>query len=456
MSHGHLADDSVAVIGLARSGRAAAALLARRGRRVYASDAGDSPELRQAARTLLGQGIEVQLGGHDLRRIAGASLAVVSPGVPPDAPPLEAARRAGVPVVSEVRIALDALTATRVVAVTGTNGKSTVTALVAELLKAAGHSAVAAGNIGRALSEVALSDAPPEWVALEMSSFQLHDTPGFSPAVGVLTNLAPDHLDRYAGVDDYYADKRLMFSAASDESRWVTNADDAAVQRMSAGVAGAHYRFSLSHEADAWYDAARGELRLFGGVLCARQELLLLGDHNVANALAAALAVAVAGDRPRDEELASRLADGLRGFRGLPHRLEVVGQKGGVLWVNDSKATNVESARVAIEAMERPTVLLMGGRHKGEPYTSLADPVRRHVRHVIAFGEAAATIAADLGSSGVPLETVQGGLAAVVGRAGAVARPGDAVLLAPACSSFDMFRDYEDRGSQFRALVSAP
>lgn len=455
MSHGRQSADSVAVIGLARSGRAAAALLARQGRRVYASDAGDSAELRRAAEALRDDGVDVQLGGHDLTRIAGASLAVVSPGVPPDAPPLEAARAGGVRVVSEVRIALDALESTRIVAVTGTNGKSTVTALVAELLTATGHSAIAAGNIGRALSEIALAGAPPEWVALEMSSFQLHDTPGFSPSVGVLTNLAPDHLDRYAGVDEYYADKRLMFGSATGESRWVTNADDAAVQRMVASVQGSHYRFSLRGEADAWYDAARGELRLFDRGLCGRRELLLLGDHNVANALAAALAVAVAGDSPRDEDVARRLADGLRSFRGLPHRLEVVGEKGGVLWVNDSKATNVESARVAIEAMERPTVLLMGGRHKGEPYAALADSVRRHVHHVIAFGEAAATIAADLGPCGVPLETVAGGLADIVARAGAVARPGDAVLLAPGCSSFDMFRDYEERGSQFRALVTA-
>ena len=454
MSDGRQSADSVAVIGLARSGRAAAALLARQGRRVYASDADDGPELREVSESLRRDGVDAQLGGHDLARIARSSLVVVSPGVPPEAAPLAAARAAGVPVVSEVRVALDALQSTRVIAVTGTNGKSTTTALIAHLLVATGHRARAAGNIGHALSEIALANDPPEWVALEMSSFQLHDTPDFSPSVGVLTNLAPDHLDRYAGVAEYYADKQRLFGGAKAASCWVTNADDAAVQRMAAGVPGAHYRFSLAAEADAWHDGS-GTLRLFGRPLCSRRDIMLLGDHNVANALAAALAVAVAGTEPRDAGIASRLGDGLRGFGGLPHRLEVVGETGGVVWVNDSKATNVESARVAIEAMERPTVLLMGGRHKGEPYVALAEAVRRHVRHVLVFGEAAPTIASDLGSAGVPLERVAGGFAEIVARAAEIARPGDAVLLAPGCSSFDMFRDYEERGAKFRELVAA-
>jgi UDP-N-acetylmuramoylalanine--D-glutamate ligase len=445
----------VAVIGLARSGRAAAALLALRGRRVYASDAADTPELREVAGRLQRAGVDVQLGGHDVERIARASVVVVSPGIVPDAPPLAAARAAGVRVVSEVRLALDALPDTRVIAVTGTNGKSTTTALIAHLLLAAGSDARAAGNIGHALSEIALEAEPPEWVALEMSSFQLHDTPGFSPTVGVLTNLAPDHLDRYADLGEYYADKQRMFSAATSESRWVTNADDAAVQRMTAGVPGTHYRFSLRGKADARYRTSEQTLYLFGNRLCARQELALLGEHNVANALASVLAVAACGSDPQDPALAKLLADGLRGFAGLPHRLEIVRETNGVLWVNDSKATNVESARVAIEAMDRPSVLLIGGRHKGEPYTALADAVKSHVRHVLAFGEAAPLVTADLRATGVPLEGIDGGLEEVVLRAAGIARPGDAVLLAPACSSFDMFRDYEERGARFRDLVVA-
>jgi UDP-N-acetylmuramoylalanine--D-glutamate ligase len=445
-----------AVIGLARSGRAAAALLARRGWRVYASDSADTPALHDAARALEGGAVEVQLGGHDLGRIAGASLVVLSPGIPPDAPPVRHARAAGARVVSEVAVALEALHSSRVLAVTGTNGKSTTTALIAHLLCTAGHEAVAAGNIGRALSEVALDDAQPAYIAVELSSFQLHDTPGVHPVVGVLTNLSPDHLDRYGTVEEYYADKALLFAAATDDSRWVTNADDAAVQRMAAGAPGTHYRFSLRSEADAWYDVATGELKLLGAQLCARGDVRMLGAHNVANALAAALAVAAAAGGEPDDSLRETIAEGLRTFPGLPHRLEVVGEFAGVLWVNDSKATNVESARVSLEAMDRPTVLLLGGRHKGESYASLLAAMRNRVRCVIAYGEAAPLIQRDLGDDGP--QVIRGGAEfdGVVDTARSEARPGDVVLLAPACSSFDMFRDYEERGNAFRVRAGSP
>jgi UDP-N-acetylmuramoylalanine--D-glutamate ligase len=453
VSEGKPENGLVAVIGLARSGRAVAALLARRGHRVYASDAGDDAALRLAAGALRSHGVDVQLGGHDLARIAGARLAVVSPGVPPSATPVVAARNAGVPVLSEVAIALEDLRETRVIAVTGTNGKSTTTALVAHLLEATGRRAAPAGNIGRALSELALEASPPDWVALEVSSFQLHDTPRLEPVVGVLTNLSPDHLDRYPSVADYYADKQLLFAGASDRSRWVTNADDAAVQALAAEAAGSHWHFSLLRPADAWFDPDGGVLNLFGAPLCERRGLRLLGLHNVANALAAVLAVAVAEGQEPDATLRAQLREGLASFTGLPHRLETVGEYGGVVWVNDSKATNVGSAVVAIEAMDRPTVLLLGGRHKGESYGALAGPIREHVRRVIAFGEAAPLIARDLGAVEVEAEVTGSDFAQVIARARAAARSGDAVLLAPACSSYDMFRDYEERGAAFRSLA---
>jgi UDP-N-acetylmuramoylalanine--D-glutamate ligase len=444
----------VAVIGLARSGRAAAALLARRGRRVYGSDAGTGAELEATGEWLRARGVDVQLGGHDLQRVRAASLLVVSPGVAPDAPPLPAAREAGVPVVSEIAVALEALPDAKVIAVTGTNGKSTVTALVAHIMTSLGRHAAAAGNIGQALSELALGNDPPEWLALEMSSFQLHDTPGFAPRVGVLTNLSPDHLDRYASADEYYADKALMFAAATDRSRWVTNADDAVVRRMTTGVPGRHYRFSLAGRADAYYDSARQSLLLFEEPLCERTELSLLGGHNVANALAAALAVAAGDDGRRDRASASDIGAALKTFRGLPHRLEIVSETNGVRWINDSKATNVASARTAIAAMDRPAILLLGGRHKGEPYTALAPEIATHVRHVIAYGEAAPLIAGDLSAAGVKVDRAGSDFAEVITRAARAAQPGDAVLLAPACSSFDMFRDYEERGTRFRELVT--
>jgi UDP-N-acetylmuramoylalanine--D-glutamate ligase len=245
--------------------------------------------------------VAVDAGRHDLARIARASLVVASPGVPPDAPPLASARAAHVPIVSEVEIALARLPGVRYIAVTGTNGKTTTTALIAHLLRAIGRRAVAAGNIGMPLAEIALTDPLPEWVALELSSFQLHDTPSVRPDVGVLTNLSPDHLDRYASADAYYADKALLFANANARSVWVLNDDDPAVMAMGGAAAGAHLRFSLrAQDADACLSPDGRELRLSGAPLLDRSEFPLMGDHNVANALAAALAVTAADAAHRE------------------------------------------------------------------------------------------------------------------------------------------------------------
>ena len=444
----------VAIIGLGKSGVAAARLLARDGVRVYASDASDHPYAGHAAEALKSvPWVEVDIGRHDLSKIRQAVGVVVSPGVPPDAPVLAAARHAGVEIVSELDLGFRALTAlhagTRSIAITGTNGKTTTTALVAHLLSAAGLPSTTAGNIGRPLTDLAMATERYQWISLEVSSFQLHDSPNFAPEVGVLTNLAPDHLDRYPSAEAYYADKRLLFRNAHDDDVWVLNADDKLVLDLARGVAGRKVLFSLvlPRGADAWYDAADGVLRLDGDVLIKRDELHLMGDHNVANALAAALAVREAGVP------AGLLAQGLRSFRALPHRLEPVREVGGVLWINDSKATNIAATTVAVIAMQRPFVLLLGGRHKGEPYTSLAPLLAERCRLVIAYGEAGPLVEQDL-SGKVPLErgtTFED----VLARARRAAQPGDAVLLSPACSSYDMFKNFEERGATFRRLVEA-
>jgi UDP-N-acetylmuramoylalanine--D-glutamate ligase len=443
---------AVAVIGLGKSGVAVTRLLAREGVRVYASDASDHPYAGAAADALKDMpGVEIEYGRHDLNKIRHASGLVVSPGVPPDAPVLAAARHAGVEIVSELDIGFRALAArgigTRSIAITGTNGKTTTTALVAHLLTASGLRATTAGNIGRPLTDLAMAKEQYQWLSLEVSSFQLHDSPNFAPEIGILTNLAPDHLDRYPSVDAYYADKRLLFRNASDDDVWVLNEDDPLVLQLAHGVPGRHVLFSLAKQSDAWYDSGRRALRLGGEPLIAREELHLLGDHNIANALAAALAVHEAGVP------APLLAEGLRSFRPLPHRLEPVREGGGVLWINDSKATNIAATTVAVLAMTRPFVLLLGGRHKGEPYTSLAPLLAERCRLVIAYGEAGPLVEQDLAGA-VPLErgtTFED----VVERARRAARPGDAVLLSPACSSYDMFKNYEERGATFRRLVEA-
>ncbi len=438
----------VAVIGLGKSGVAATRLLVRAGAHVYASDASPAPAGGAAVESLRAlPGVTVELGRHDVDRLRRAVAVVVSPGVPPEAAPLAAARAAGVPIISELDLGFRSLDAVSCIAITGTNGKTTTTALVAHLLKTAGLAAAAAGNIGRPLADVALEPAGLQWLSVEVSSFQLHDSPSFAPAIGVLTNLSPDHLDRYPDVAAYYADKRLLFRNATAASVWVLNGDDPTALALAAGVPGRAVRFSLRGPSEGWYDAGERTLRLGGAGLLPRDALALLGDHNVANALAAALAVTEAGIGP------AVIAEGLRSFRALPHRLEPVGDPGGVQWINDSKATNVASTAVAIEAMDRPFVLLLGGRHKGEPYTGLAPLLKSRCRLVVAYGEAGPLVERDL-QGVVPIER-GGDFADVVSRARQAARAGDAVLLSPACSSYDMFRNYEERGAAFRRLALA-
>jgi UDP-N-acetylmuramoylalanine--D-glutamate ligase len=437
----------VAVLGLARSGEAAALLLRDRGLPVYASDVGSGRELEARGAALRAAGADVETGGHDLARIARAAAVVLSPGVPPDAPPVRAAVAAGVEVVAEVDVGFGALEGKRVAGVTGTNGKTTTTALVAHLLEAAGIGAATVGNIGRALSEYARTPGKERWLALELSSFQLHDAHALRLDTGLLTNLAPDHLDRYPTLDAYYADKARFFELGRPDVTWVTNLDDGPVQAMAAAAPGGHLRFSVVAEADAWYDRRHDALMLGGRAVLPRAELPLLGDHNVANALSALLAAQAAAAEP------GALAEGLRTFRPMKHRLEPVREVGGVLWINDSKATNVASTEVAVRGVTRPFVLLLGGRHKGEPYTRLAEAAGTRCRAVVAYGEAGDLVEVDLGGR---LRVVRAGpFSEAVEAARALARPGDAVLLSPACSSYDQFRNYEERGATFRAAVEA-
>ncbi|MEO8579539.1 MAG: UDP-N-acetylmuramoyl-L-alanine--D-glutamate ligase [Gemmatimonadales bacterium] len=446
-------ESEIAVIGLARSGRAVAMLLKKHGYNVYASDVASSPDTGRCAEELRAQGISVDIGRHDLGRLGNAGLIVTSPGVPPSARPLAFAREKEIPVASEVEIALNFLDGPRIIAITGTNGKTTTTALIAHLLRGIDIEAVEAGNIGTPLSEVAARERQPAWISLEMSSFQLHDTPSLKPVVGVLTNLSPDHLDRYSAVDEYYADKARFFANAQGDSVWVVNRDDKAVTRMVRDVAGQKHGFSLLKKAAASIDARTGELVVLGAPLLARADLPLLGQHNVANALAASLAVMAADRSHHTQKARKAIAQALRTFRSLPHRLELVGEFGGVQWINDSKATNVSSAAVAIDGMERPTVLLLGGRHKGEAYTPLAAAVKRKVKRVIAYGEAATMIATDLRPV-VDVVRLGSDFDEVIQAARAAASAGEAVLLSPACSSYDMFSNYEERGERFRELAA--
>jgi UDP-N-acetylmuramoylalanine--D-glutamate ligase len=437
----------VAVVGLGKSGVSATLLLRDLGLAVYASDTGRGETFEAWARELRTAGAEVELGGHNLTRVAEAAAVVVAPGVPPTVAVLESARRAGREIYAEVDIGFLALKHTRCVGITGTNGKTTTTSLIAHILTASGIDAETAGNIGRPLCEVARAAAPPDWLALELSSFQLHDAPHLKPAMGVLTNLAPNHLDRYASLEEYYEDKAQMFRNADSTSVWVTNADDPAVVNMIRAVPGHHRRFSVKQRADAWYDREGQRLMLGRKEIMPRSALPLLGDHNVANALGAIL---VAGELGAS---AAGIAGGLRSFRSISHRVEPIREVNGVLWINDSKSTNISSTEVAIAALDRPFVLLLGGRHKGEPYTRLRDRLMGRCRAIVAYGEAGPQIVRDLAGS-FPVVSA-GSFEEVLETARGLAQPGDAVLLSPACSSYDMFRNYEERGERFRSAVQA-
>lgn len=443
----------IGILGLARSGASAARLARTRGHDVFASDAGSSDEVVSAAAQVRALGGRAETGAHSPEELGRCDVIVLSPGIPRTAKILQHPAVSHVTVISELEFAFRELSAP-VLAITGTNGKSTTTALTTHLLVTAGFDATAAGNIGIALSDVALRPKQPDWVVVEASSFQLADIDTFAPRIGVVTNLSPDHLDRYPSVEAYYADKARLFRNATRTSIWVLNAEDAAVIRMPGEADGRRRVFRVHTQLDAqeeggWIDDA-GHLRIrIRGTetrLIHQTELRVLGVHNRANALAAAVAAYSAG------AATEAIADGLRTFGGLEHRLEVVDEHAGVLWINDSKATNIDSTRVALRSVDRPIVLLLGGRHKGEPYTALLDDARGRVRRVIAFGEARAIVEQDLAEH-LSVEGVDGSFEDVVATAVRAARPGDAVLLSPACASFDMFRDYEQRGRRFKELV---
>ncbi len=450
-----LAGRTVGILGLGRSGLAAARLAQAKGARVYASDFGSSPAAVEAAETLRGLGIDAEAGGHDAEKLAACDVVVLSPGIPRTVPILRQPRVASVPVIAEVELAFRFLGAP-VVAITGTNGKTTVTAMIEHVLREAGMDAPSGGNIGTALSELALRDTPPDVAVVEVSSFQLADCREFAPWIGVLTNLAPDHLDRYPDLEAYYADKARLFRNATSTSLWVLNGEDERARELPGRAPGRRWYFRVASplapgEAGGFVSAdgtlvLRMEADGADEPLLRAEELRVLGPHNAANALAAALAARHCGVH------APVVAAALRTFEAPEHRLQPVVERDGVLWVDDSKATNVASTRVALRSTERPIVLLLGGRHKGEPYADLLPDLSR-ARAVVTYGEAAGLIEADLAGK-VALERVDGSFADAVERARALARPGDVVLLSPACASFDMFTDYQERGRRFAALAA--
>jgi len=435
----------VTVAGAARSGIAAAELLARRGAQVTLSETRhEVPE----AGVLLPLGVRLELGGHETETFTEADLVVLSPGVPPETAVVQAARDRGVPVIAEIELAYRWLQG-RVIAITGTKGKSTTTALTGRMLEAAGFKVTVGGNIGAPLSAQVSESTPDTFHVVEASSFQLEQIDTFHPWIAVMLNFSPDHLDRHPTVDAYGAAKARIFENQDARDFAVINADDPAVLELARRGRAAARLFARSGAVD------RGTVVEDGWIVDRHSDvpqrliplsaIHLLGPHLVHDVLAAATVGAIAGAAP------AAMTAAVDAFRGLEHAMELVAEREGVRFVNDSKATNVEAALRSIESFDRDLVPIVGGKFKGGDLRLLREPLKIRAKAVVAIGEARPLVREALGDLIAVHEANT--LADAVARAFELAKPSGVVLLAPACASFDMFRDYADRGRRFKDEV---
>lgn len=448
---------TVAVLGWGRSGRAAARLARRLGWTVRVSESRAADALSDEERAALAEaGADLETGGHTAAFLGGADLVVVSPGA--DQTRIEAVRTAGVPVVGELEFAARALRAPAV-AVTGTDGKSTTTELTGHLLRAVfagtGREVHVCGNIGRPVSEIASAASEADVAIVEVSSFQMETIETFRPSVAVLLNVAPDHLDRYPSIREYRAAKARVFMNQTEADAAVVNLDDEGAASLWAEARGRARLVGLSASRrvpgglyvreGSVVDETAGTPRVLAD-LAALPLDPFKAPENLLGALAAA--ALVTGEAPG---LRDRLAPALRSFRGLPHRLERVGAAGGVTFWNDSKATTVHATAAALRRLDRPVVLLMGGRDKGEDFSSLGPLVREKVVCLIGYGEARGRLLDALGGY-VPSRSAEAFDEAVHAAYDAATDTG-ALLLSPSCSSYDQFRDYAERGDRFKAIA---
>ncbi len=445
-----LAGRRVVVVGLARSGLAACRLLRRLGAQVLGTDSQTADALPPEVAGLRESGVELELGDHPSTALSDADLVVISPGVPRAAPFLERARAEGIPVVGEVELAYWC-SQVSYVAVTGSNGKSTTTALLGALLREAGIPSTVAGNIGLPLCGV-VADLPADhWVVAEISSFQLETTDAFRPRVGALLNLSPNHLDRHPDLEDYYATKLRLFAAQEPGDWAVLNADDPEVLARARAIRARQVHFSRRGPVADGASVADGQIVLARGgralPVAPVAALRLPGAHNLENALAAVAAAAAIGAP------AEAMARGLAAFAGLEHRLETVASLGGVRYVNDSKGTTVDAVRRSLESFPGGILLIAGGKDKGADFRPLFPVVRQRVKTMVLIGEARGKIQAHLAGACPMVEAPS--LETAVRAAAARAVAGDVVLLSPGCASFDMFRDFEHRGRAFKAAVAA-
>jgi UDP-N-acetylmuramoylalanine--D-glutamate ligase len=440
----------VLVVGLGKSGLAAALFLRRRGALVTVSDTRSAEALSKEIPTLLEEGVMVEAGGHGLLTFRRQDLIVVSPGVPLDTPELVQVKSFGLPVIGELELAARFLKG-RTIAVTGSNGKTTTTTLLGEILAAGGLPTLVGGNIG--LPVVALIDQSTDesWSVIEVSSFQLETTDEFHPTIAVILNITPDHLDRHGSFENYCAAKERVFARQTAGDWLVLNADNAPCVAAAIRAAAKVYWFSAEHPVPqgAWLEDGFVVYRSAADApiekIMPLSGIPLKGAHNFENVLAAVVAA----------RLTAVPAEAIRGavenFKAVEHRLEYVATRNGVKFYNDSKATNVDATAKAVAAFPSGIHLILGGKDKGSPYTVLAPLLRERVRAVYTIGAAAAKIESQLRGV-VPIHSSKP-LDAAVAAAASAAHSGDVVLLAPACSSYDQFENYEQRGHAFKQLV---
>ncbi|MBC7248182.1 MAG: UDP-N-acetylmuramoyl-L-alanine--D-glutamate ligase [Actinobacteria bacterium] len=452
----------VLVVGLGVSGRAASDRLLREGKKVRINDVSTGDEVREAARQYAARGAEVVLGHHRPEVLEGVDLVVVSPGVRGRSTLLLEAEARGIPVWSEIELACR-FARGPLIAVTGTNGKTTTVSMIERILDHAGMAAMAAGNIGHPLIAAVEEAGPGDPLVVEVSSFQLYYTRTFRPTVSVLLNIAEDHFDWHADLAEYTAAKSRIWMNQGPEDSLVCNRDDPLCLRAVQGAAAEILYFSKEDMGEAGVFLRRGTLYwraprrgAEGGEalpFMRAEELPLPGAHNLENAMAAVAAAAALGVSPR------AAGEALRLFTGLPHRLQMVGEIGGVRFYDDSKATNPHAATRALGAFRQPLLLILGGRNKGLPFDQLARLLEERsraggLRMVYAIGEAAQEIAETLRGVGpsLPLRQAER-LEDVFSDLPRRAKPGDVVLFSPACASFDRYRDYRERGRHFQELV---
>jgi len=437
----------VLVVGLARTGVALCRFLAGKGARVTVTDAAPAADLEEARREIADLEVAEELGVLE-PRWPGFDLIVLSPGVPPELPWLEEAGKAGIPVVGELEVAAPFIRR-RLIAVSGTNGKTTTVTLLGELLAAGGLNPAVGGNIGTPVLELLARQEKADVLVLEVSSFQLDTAPSFHPQAAALLNITPDHLDRYPDFSGYAASKAGLFRRQGAADLRVLNADDAAVAALGQGAPGRVYYFSASRPLPqgAWLENGAVRIRLAPGVEenFPLKDILLQGRHNLENVMAALL---LALDAGADPEACRRV---LASFQGLPHRLELVAEIDGVQFYDDSKGTNVGAVACSLACFDRPVILIAGGRDKDSDFTLLSEAIRERVKALVLLGETRELLARVW--EGLAPVRLAADMADAVLTAWELARPGDVVLLSPACASFDMFQDYAHRGRVYQKAV---